>query len=80
MSAPAVRVRGLRHLPLKVRDVRAAARFYSETFAMRVVWEPDADNVYLSSGSDSLDGSLSCSCRDPEGNLVQIIFLPGTEE
>ncbi len=118
-------VRGLRHLALKVRDVRLAARFYCETFGMRVLWEPDQENVYLSSGTDNLalhhdasvvaggsldhlgflmgsaddvfaaaaalrargialaheprthrDGSVSCYCRDPDGNLVQILWLP----
>jgi catechol 2,3-dioxygenase-like lactoylglutathione lyase family enzyme len=113
---------------LKVRDVAAAARFYADTFGMQVVWEPDAANVYLSSGSDNLalhedagvaaggahdhlgflvatpedvhgaaaalrargvalhqeprthrDGSVSCYCRDPDGNLVQILWLPGLE-
>ena len=54
MSTPAVRVRGLRHLALKVRDVRAAAAFYADTFGMRVVWEPDPQNCYLSSGIDNL--------------------------
>ena len=118
-------VRGLRHLALKVRDVGRASRFYCDHFGMRVVWEPDADNVYLSSGSDNLalhhdaavapggsldhlgflmgsaadvfaaadalrargvalaheprthrDGSVSCYTRDPDGNLVQILWLP----
>ena len=125
----AVRVRGLHHLALRVRDVRAAARFYADTFGMRIVWEPDARNVYLSSGTDNLalhedaeaesggaldhlgflvdradevyaaaqalrargvpiarepavhrDGSVSCYCRDPDGNLVQVLWLPGTGE
>jgi len=128
MSAPVVPVRGLRHLALRVRDVHAAARFYTETFGMRVVWEPDGENVYLSSGSDNLalhqdphaapggaldhlgflvatadevhraaerlsargvpiarapathrDGSVSCYCRDPDGNLIQVLYLPGIE-
>jgi catechol 2,3-dioxygenase-like lactoylglutathione lyase family enzyme len=114
---------------LKVRDVAAAARFYADAFGMRVVWAPDAENVYLSSGSDNLalhqdaaaapggaldhlgflvataedvhaaaaalrargvaiaheprthrDGSVSCYCRDPDGNLVQILWLPGLPE
>jgi catechol 2,3-dioxygenase-like lactoylglutathione lyase family enzyme len=126
--APTVRVRGLRHLALKVRDVRAAARFYAECFGMDVVWAPDPQNVYLSTGTDNLalhedpaagpggaldhlgflvdtadavhaaaaalrargvpiareparhrDGSVSCYCRDPDGNLVQILWLPGIE-
>src|SRR5262249_26263613 len=46
--------RGLRHLALRVRDVRAAAAFYRDHFAMRVVWQPDPANVYLSSGDDNL--------------------------
>src|SRR5262249_6712163 len=54
MGAPVVRVRGLRHVALRVRDVRAATAFYTDTFGMRVVWAPDAENVYLSSGDDNL--------------------------
>jgi catechol 2,3-dioxygenase-like lactoylglutathione lyase family enzyme len=45
---------GLRHLALNVRDPQASKRFYCECFAMTVVWEPDPDNVYLSSGPDNL--------------------------
>jgi catechol 2,3-dioxygenase-like lactoylglutathione lyase family enzyme len=124
---PAVRVRGLRHLALKVRDVAATTRFYADTFGMRVVWQPDRANVYLTSGTDNLalheerrvepggaldhlgflvasaadvhaaaealrargvpiaheprthrDGSVSCYCRDPDGNLIQILWLPDT--
>ncbi len=127
MTTPAVRVRGLRHLALKVRDVRRAAAFYADTFGMTVAWAPDPENVYLTSGSDNLalhedrdvgtggaldhlgflvasadevyaaaealrgrnvpiakeprthrDGSVSCYCRDPDGNLIQILYLPGT--
>ena len=129
MGGPAVRVRGLRHVALRVRDVRAATAFYADLFGMRVVWSPDPENVYLSSGSDNLalhhdpdasgggaldhlgflvgspdevhaaaaalrarqvplvheprvhrDGSVSCYCRDPDGTLVQILYLPGLAE
>ena len=45
---------GLRHLALNVRDPQASKRFYCECFGMSVVWEPDPDNVYLSSGPDNL--------------------------
>src|SRR2546425_9740819 len=54
MGGPAVRVRGLLHLALRVRDLRAAVGFYTEAFGMRVVWAPDECNVYLSSGTDNL--------------------------
>jgi catechol 2,3-dioxygenase-like lactoylglutathione lyase family enzyme len=45
---------GLRHLALKVADVKRSVDFYQRAFGMKVVWEPDADNVYLSSGCDNL--------------------------
>ena len=45
---------GLRHLALSVHDFDAMKRFYVELLGFAVEWEPDADNVYLSSGIDNL--------------------------
>jgi catechol 2,3-dioxygenase-like lactoylglutathione lyase family enzyme len=45
---------GLRHLALNVSDPQRSKRFYCDCFGMSVVWEPDPDNVYLSSGPDNL--------------------------
>jgi len=47
-------LQGLRHLALRVRDIRKAKDFYRRIFGMKVVWEPDPQNCYLSSGSDNL--------------------------
>jgi catechol 2,3-dioxygenase-like lactoylglutathione lyase family enzyme len=47
-------LKGLRHVALKVRDIRRAKDFYRQCFGMEVVWEPDPQNVYLSSGCDNL--------------------------
>lgn len=47
-------LRGMRHIALKVREVARAKRFYQELLGMSVVWEPDAQNVYLSSGCDNI--------------------------
>ena len=125
MADAPVRVRGLCHVALRVHDVRAAAAFYRDHFGLREVWVPDAENVYLSSGTDNLalheahdiapggaldhlgflvaspeevhagaerlrargvpivreprthrDGSVSFYCQDPDGNLVQVLWLP----
>jgi catechol 2,3-dioxygenase-like lactoylglutathione lyase family enzyme len=45
---------GLRHLALNVRDLAAMKRFYVDVLGFAVEWEPDPDNVYLSSGIDNL--------------------------
>jgi len=118
--------RGLRHLALKVSDVDRAVAFYSRVFGMRIVWQPDPENAYLSSGCDNLalhkgtfgnadaqvldhlgfivptiadvesawswaqaerldiahplkhhrDGSISFYIRDPDGNVIQVLFEP----
>jgi catechol 2,3-dioxygenase-like lactoylglutathione lyase family enzyme len=39
---------------LRVTDLARSRAFYEQVLAMKVVWEPDADNVYLSSGTDNL--------------------------
>lgn len=48
------KTRGLRHLALRVRDVQVSQAFYERHFDMKVVWQPDPDNVYLSTGVDNL--------------------------
>ena len=121
-----IKHRGLRHLALNVKDVAHAANFYRRVFGMSIVWQPDADNAYLSSGCDNLalhrgsvgdgsvqsldhfgfivstieeleagyrwahqnqldiarplrrhrDGSVSYYVRDPDGNVIQILYEP----
>ena len=121
-----IRHRGLRHLALNVRDVALSANFYQWAFGMRIVWQPDAENAYLSSGCDNLalhrgpvgdrseqsldhlgfvvatieelesgydwarknqldfarplrrhrDGSISFYLRDPDGNVIQVLYEP----
>ena len=47
-------LKGLWHLALKVTDLTRSQTFYQTLFGMRVVWRPDPENVYLSSGQDNL--------------------------
>jgi catechol 2,3-dioxygenase-like lactoylglutathione lyase family enzyme len=45
---------GLRHVALNVTQLDAMKRFYVDLLGFAVEWEPDPDNIYLSSGSDNL--------------------------
>ena len=63
MSTPAIPTTGLRHVALNVADVATSVAFYTGLFGMRVVWQPDAQNAYLSSGCDNL--ALHRAASDP---------------
>ena len=69
---------GLRHVALNVRDPQASKRFYADCFGMRVVWEPDPDNVYMSSGPDNL--ALHRSPAAGAGALDHLGFIVETKE
>ena len=45
---------GMRHVALFVPDLVLARQFYVDLLGMQVEWEPDAENVYLTSGNDNL--------------------------
>ena len=45
---------GLRHLALNVRHMPEMRHFYIDLLGFTVEWEPDPDNVYLTSGIDNL--------------------------
>ena len=47
-------LKGMRHIALRVREIKRSGDFYRENFGMKVVWEPDPENIYLSSGVDNL--------------------------
>ncbi|MBM4204331.1 MAG: VOC family protein [Gammaproteobacteria bacterium] len=45
---------GIRHVALFVADLKACVRFYVDVLGYTVEWHPDADNIYLTSGTDNL--------------------------
>ena len=62
---------GLRHAALFVRDVDRSVEFYRDVFGMELEWRPDADNAYLTSGSDNL--ALHSLPADREPGDVQTL-------
>lgn len=45
---------GLRHVALYSQNFEQCAEFYTKLIGMEIVWQPDADNIYLSTGTDNL--------------------------
>jgi len=119
---------GLRHVALFAKNFIACVDFYTKILGMKIVWQPDEDNVYMSSGDDNLalhrapagfigedkqqrldhlgfflraredvdswheylvackveikakpkdhrDGTRSLYCADPDGNVIQFIYV-----
>ena len=70
---------GIRHIALRVRDIRRSVEFYTKIMKMRVEWTPDPDNVYLTSGSDNLALHQAGTDREdssvPGGNLDHFGFV-----
>jgi catechol 2,3-dioxygenase-like lactoylglutathione lyase family enzyme len=45
---------GMHHIALSVKDMAACEYFYVDLLGMKIDWRPDADNLYLSSGTDNV--------------------------
>ncbi len=67
---------GLRHLALVAQAFDEMKRFYTDRLGFAVEWEPDPDNVYLTSGTDNLALHRSGSDRAvAEGRLDHLGLL-----
>ena len=80
-TTSAIPTLGLRHLALNVGDVDRSMEFYVSVFGMRIAWQPDPDNAYLSSGCDNLALHKASAPAPPEGQrLDHLGFLVATPE
>jgi catechol 2,3-dioxygenase-like lactoylglutathione lyase family enzyme len=71
-------IKGMHHIALKVRDMRRSKDFYQNFLGMDVVWEPDPQNVYLSSGNDNValhEVSGEYAARFAEQQLDHLGFI-----
>lgn len=46
--------KGMHHVALFVRNFEACEKFYTDILGMKVIWRPDDNNIYLTSGNDNL--------------------------
>lgn len=73
---------GLRHLALTVTHLEACVTFYRDIIGMTIEWQPDADNVYLTSGNDNLAlhrAKTDINHRNPQA-LDHLGFIVKTPE
>ena len=47
-------LKGMRHIALKVSSAARSKLFYQTVLGLDIVWEPDGQNIYLSSGCDNI--------------------------
>tara|TARA_B100001778_G_C18487955_1_gene583641 strand:- start:221 stop:607 length:387 start_codon:yes stop_codon:yes gene_type:complete len=59
---------GIKHIALKVKNFDECLLFYTEIVGMKVDWQPDDSNAYLSNGKDNLalhkDGNINLESSD----------------
>lgn len=67
---------GMRHVALNVQDPQRSKEFYTRVFKMELEWEPDAENVYLTSaGLDNIALHKSTQPRGAGQLLDHIGFI-----
>lgn len=67
---------GIHHVALISTRFEESRRFYSELMGMDIEWEPDSDNVYLTSGNDNLAIHRRMSDEEgPDSRLDHIGFI-----
>lgn len=73
---------GLRHVALFVQDLDACLHFYTELLNMKIEWQPDPNNIYLSSGNDNLALHKASEDFDTSGpqRLDHIGFIINTPD
>ena len=55
---------GIRHIALKIKNFEECLKFYTDVLGMRIDWQPDKANVYLTNGQDNLALHLDNNLED----------------
>lgn len=75
------KIQGLRHVALNVRNLEACVEFYTRVVGMKLEWQPDGNNAYLTSGIDNLALHQTTNVLEKKGQrLDHIGFILGTPQ
>ena len=55
---------GIRHIALKIKNFEQCLKFYTDVFGMKIDWQPDNKNGYLTNGLDNLALHLNENLQD----------------
>lgn len=73
LARPPAGLQGLHHMALFVQNLEECVDFYSNIIGMAIEWQPDADNVYLTSGADNLALHRTSSSLNPSDQKLDHI-------
>ncbi len=65
MTLKRPKMNGMHHVALQVRKYEETRAFYINQMGLQIEWEPDSDNVYLTSGTDNI------ALHRAEGDIVE---------
>ena len=74
-----IKTLGIRHVALKVKHFEECLDFYTHIVGMKIDWQPDNENVYLTNGIDNLalhlDSDIDLSSKDNRLDHFGIMLL-----
>jgi len=74
-----VRLKGMRHIALRVHDVETSARFYEQAFGMRRFGPPKHSGRFIALVSPKLRDQISLSSAGNSGETERTLGRPGEQ-
>ena len=71
---------GIRHVALFIKELEVAIDFYTRVMGMKVEWQPDSDNIYLTNEGDVFALHRVDFLPKGQQRLVHIGFVLNTAE
>lgn len=80
VNTPPAGMIGIRHVALFIKDLDSAIDFYTRVMGMKIEWQPDPDNIYLTNHGDIFALHRCDYEATPQQRLDHIGFVLKTAE